>query len=185
MSWVLIYQCLKKLVQVACRVQIFTKMHLSIPVEIKNRVLTLMANPWTGFTCQNRGVSGLPALISWWLKYFIVTDAECRATWFSRVRTMDSQSFLVSLQKHCVCDTAVCVSLPACSLAQRGKQQHCCSAKESWWGQWLHGLSSRAFSCPDYFSHCRWIYFSASANKTAVGQYWFLLESINALSLLN
>lgn len=119
MIWVLIYQCLKKLVQVACRVQIFTKMHLSILVEIKNRVLTLMASPWTWFTCQNRGVSGLPALISWWLKYFIVTDAEFRATWFSRVRTMDSQSFLVSLQKHCVCDTAVCVSLPACSLAQR------------------------------------------------------------------
>lgn len=56
MNWVLIYQSLKKLVQVACRVQIFTKMHLNILVEIKNRVLTLMASPWTWFTCQNRGV---------------------------------------------------------------------------------------------------------------------------------
>lgn len=190
MSHVLIYQCLKKLVQMACRVRIFTKMCLSILVEIKNRVLTLLVSPWTWSTCQNRGVSGLPALISWWLKYFIVTHADCRATWSSRIGTMDSQSFPVTLQKQsvCVCVTAVCHSQPAAwhreesssSAVQRG-----CSAKESLWGQWWHGLSSRAFACPNYFNHCRLIYFPDSANKTAVGQYWFLFKSINALSLLN
>lgn len=123
MSHTLIPQCLKKLVQVACRVQTGTKMHLSILVEIKSRVLTLLLSPWTGCTCQSRGVWGLAALISWWLKYFIVTDAQCRATWSSRVSTVDSQSFLWPSRALCVC-----VALPACSLAQRGEQQPCCSA---------------------------------------------------------
>lgn len=121
MSHVLIHRCLKNLVQVACRVQTFTKMRLSILVEIKNKVLILMVSPWTWSTCQNRGVSGLPALISWWLKCFIVTDAECRATWSSRIRTVDSQSFLVTLQKHCVYPWSVwhCSLCLTASLAQR------------------------------------------------------------------
>lgn len=50
MSHILIYQCLKNLVQVACRVQIFTKIHLSVLAEIKNRVLILMLSPWTWYT---------------------------------------------------------------------------------------------------------------------------------------
>lgn len=124
MSHALIPQCLKKLVQVACRVQTWAKMHLSILVEIKNRALTLLLSPWTGCTCQSRGVSGLPALISWWFKYFIVTDAQCRATWSCRVRTVDSQSFLWPCRALCV--SLVCVW--HCSLAQRGEQQPCCSA---------------------------------------------------------
>lgn len=143
-----------------------------------------------------RGVSGLPALISWWLKYFIVTDADCRATWSSRIRTLDSQSFPESFLKQCLCIPEVCVSLqsvchyhPAALVGTEGGSstavQRGCSAKESLWGQWLPGLSSRVFACPNYFNHCRLIYFSVSANKTAVGQYWFLLKSINALSLLN
>lgn len=153
-------------------------------------LLILMASPWTWSTCQNKGVSGLPALINWWLKYFIVTDAECRATWSSRIRTVDSQSFLPCNPPGAVSLQSVCHQQPAAW--HRGKQQQrCCSAwllskkKKSWWGQWLHGLSSRALACPNCFNHCRLIYFAGSVNKTAVGQYWFLLKSINALSLLN
>lgn len=50
MSHVLIYQCLKMVVQVACRVWFFTEIHLSVLVEIKNRVLILMLSPWTWST---------------------------------------------------------------------------------------------------------------------------------------
>lgn len=127
MSHALIPQCLKKLVQVACRVQTWAKMHLSILVEIKSRVLTLLLSPWTGCTCQSRGVSGLPALISWWFKYFIVTDAQCRATWSSRVRTVDSQSFLWPCRALCVWHCSLCGTASLQPGTKRGAEP-CCSA---------------------------------------------------------
>lgn len=38
-------------------------------------------------------------------------------------------------------------------------------------GSGYRGLSSRALACPNYFNHLGLTYFSASANKNAVGQY--------------
>lgn len=68
---------------------------------------------------------------------------------------------------------AMRMPLLVCSPAERSKTT--CASRDIQQKKACEGssyaLSSRAFTCPNYFNHFWLIYFSASANKTAVRQY--------------
>lgn len=96
------------------------------------------------------------------------------------INIMDGQEVQVVEQHHpAECGQrlsllkAVCVPLLACSPAQGSKTTS--ASKDFQQKKTCEGssyvLSSRAFACLNYFNHLQLIYFSASANETAVHQY--------------